>query len=311
MHKYVLSLLIGGVITNGAFATGVYENILNVQKACSGISESMHDLKVKAGIGTAVSAVGAVSGGVALGAGIAKQKTDDEINRFPDEIYALAKRRVQQDGINSLDATKLKSDIDAYIATKQSSGTNNAKTLDQLTEESRKQGNLRTGFVGAATATNIASTALAATNKVGDDLEKNIGDCITAVQDLAKAKFIATVEQNEEPAVLSRAETIVTACRDYEFVDLKPINNRAIGAAVASGIGIGTGVVGTITSALANTDKPGSGNADAEKNLNTTANVMSGATAAAGATAVIFNATQIAAIKKVVAVADMCEEALK
>ena len=91
---------------------------------------------------------------------------------------------------------------------------------------------------------------------------------------------------------------------------MKPINRRATGAALASGIGIGTGVVGTITSSVANTNKIRLGDEQKEKNLNTTANVMSGASTAASATATIFNATQISAIKKLTAVAETCEGAL-
>ena len=311
MRKYVLSLLIGGICTNGAFATGLTDAILNVQNACSGISESMYNLKVKAGIGTAVSAVGTVAGGVALGAGIAKQKTDSEIAELPDEIYELAKKRVQQDGIGGVDVEVLHKEIDDYFASLPDEEVVNDVSLENLVNKSKKQGNLRTGFAGVATATNIASTALAATNKVGADLEQNISNCIEAVSELAKAKIVASLEETDTDADLARAESIIVACRDYEIVDLKPINSRAVGAAVASGIGAGTGVVGTITSALANTDKTRAGDATTEHTLNAAANVMSGATAAAGATAAIFNATQIAAIKKVVSVADMCEEALK
>jgi hypothetical protein len=271
----------------------------------------MHNLKVKAGIGTAVSAVGTVAGGVALGAGIAKQKTDSEIAELPDEIYELAKKRVQQDGIGGVNVEALHKEIDEYFASLSDEEVVNDVSLENLVNKSKKQGNLRTGFAGVATATNIASTALAATNKVGADLEQNISNCIEAVSELAKAKIVASLEETDTDADLARAESIIVACRDYEIVDLKPINSRAVGAAVASGIGAGTGVVGTITSALANTDKTRAGDATTEHTLNAAANVMSGATAAAGATAAIFNATQIAAIKKVVSVADMCEEALK
>ena len=310
MRKYVLSLLIGGICTNGAFATGLTDAILNVQNACSGISESMYNLKVKAGIGTAVSAVGTVAGGVALGAGIAKQKTDSEIAELPDEIYELAKKRVLQDGIGNVSVETLNNEIEKYFASLPSEGANDV-SVENLVNKSKKQGNLRTGFAGVATATNIASTALSATNKVGAELEQKISNCIEAVSELAKAKIVASLEETDTDADFARAESIIVACRDYEIVDLNPINSRAVGAAVASGVGAGTGVVGTITSALANTDKTRAGDATTEHTLNAAANVMSGATVAAGATAAIFNATQIAAIKKVVSVADMCEEALK
>jgi len=66
---------------------------------------------------------------------------------------------------------------------------------------------------------------------------------------------------------------------------------------------------------MANTDKIRDDNTDSgkqkEKNLNTAANVLSGATTVASATATVFNATQISAIKKVATVAQKCTEVLK
>lgn len=246
MRKYVLSLLIGGICTNGAFATGLTDAILNVQNACSGISVSMHDLKVKAGISTAVSAVGTVAGGVALGAGVAKQKTDSEIAELPDEIYELAKKRVPQDGIGNVKVADLNQEIENYFASLPKEDAAKDVSVENLVKESKKQGNLRTGFAGVATATNIASTALSATNKVGAELEQKISNCIEAVSELAKAKIVASLEDNDTDADFARAESIIVACRDYEIVDLNPINSRAVGAAVASGIGAGAGIVGTI-----------------------------------------------------------------
>ena len=52
-------------------------------------------------------------------------------------------------------------------------------------------------------------------------------------------------------------------------------------------------------------------NTEKEKNLNTAANVLSGVTTAASATATVFNATQISAIKKVAEVAEKCTGVLK
>ena len=84
---------------------------------------------------------------------------------------------------------------------------------------------------------------------------------------------------------------------------------------ISSAIGTATGLTGTIVSASANTDKVRSDNtADGkqkEKNLNLTSNILAGATTAASATATVFNATQISAIKKVAEVATNCTGVLK
>ena len=128
---------------------------------------------------------------------------------------------------------------------------------------------------------------------------------------MSQIKLAAKVEGTATDTDMATADKIVNGCRDYEMVDLKPINKRATGAAVSSGIGVGTGVVGTITSAVANSNSVRNGDYQKEKAMNTTANVMAGASTVASATATIFNATQISAIKKVVVVADTCEEALQ
>ena len=67
--------------------------------------------------------------------------------------------------------------------------------------------------------------------------------------------------------------------------------------------------------ATANSNKIRNAQGDAaqqqEKDLNTAANVLAIGTTAASATATVFNATQINAIKKVAAVAEKCTGVLK
>ena len=104
-------------------------------------------------------------------------------------------------------------------------------------------------------------------------------------------------------------------CREYEFVDISPITKRGKGAMVASTTGAVVGGVGTITSAVANSDKIRDDNSEAgkkkEKDLNTASNVLSVGATAASATATVFNALQINAIKKVATVASECTGVLK
>lgn len=302
MRKICLTTLCLGLMpTFSVWAVDLNTAILNARTACSGISDSMNDMKVKAGINTAVTAVGTVSGGVALGTGIAKANVDKEI----DLLLALDKSPASQErDSNEIQLTD--ADYTALLTLNP-----NADKVSELEQKSKTLGNIRTGTLAASTATNIVGTALAATNKVSEDLELNINKCISATKELSNAKLAAKMEGTATDSEMIIADRIINACRDYEYVDLKPINKRATGAAVSSGIGLGTGVVGTITSAVANTEATRAGDAKKEKDLNTTANVMAGASTGASAVATIFNATQIAAIKKVVMVADVCEGALE
>ena len=121
---------------------------------------------------------------------------------------------------------------------------------------------------------------------------------------------------------VSKAQQIVNACKEYNYIDMSPINKRAKGATVSAIVGATTGLAGTITSAIANTNnvrkdseslqgKKTDADWQKEKKLNTASNVLAGTTTVASGVATVFNATQISAIKKIVKVADNCEEALK
>lgn len=273
----------------------------------------MTDLKKMAGINTAVTAVGTVAGGVALGAGIAKVSVDKEQQDLEEKVAKLIaeKSNVPVQQLEIANEQEFYTAIHNVAYSGNSEISADIEKINKLEQKSKTLGNIRTGTLAANTVTNIAGTAIAASNKVDDDLESRINRCVAAIKNLSSAKLAAKVENTATHAEIERAEKIISSCRDYEYVDVKPINKRATGAAIASGIGIGTGVVGTITSSLANTDKTRKGDEQKEKNLNTTANVMAGASTVASATATIFNATQISAIKKVATVAEACEEALR
>ena len=283
--------------------------IQNAKTACSGIDDSMAHLKMMAGINTAVTAVGTVGGGVALGTGIAKTNVDKKLSGLKDKV----KKLIAEKSTIFVEPLTIENEQEFRAAIHTAALSNNpiVKQVNELEQKSKTLGNVRTGTLAASTVTNIAGTAIAATNKVDGDLEEKINKCVASIKDLSNAKLTAKVENTATDIELANADIIITACRDYEYIDIKQINNRATGAAVASGIGAGTGFVGTVTSAVANTEQTRAGDEKREKNLNTTANVMSGATTVASATATIFNATQISAIKKVAIVAETCEGALK
>ena len=303
------------------FSCGAFAEILSLddalsvaRNACAGIGDDLSDLKRMAGINTAVTAVGTVSGGVALGTGIAKSRTDKEQQELKDKVAKLIaeKSDVPIEHLEIADESAFREQILSVI---QNDGldelSEDMKRIEELEQKSKNLGNIRTGTLAVSTATNVAGTVIAARNKVDEDLETRINNCISAVKDLSNAKLAAKMEGVATEEEISQADKIIANCRDWDTVDLKTINKRAKGAAISSGIGAGTGIVGTITSAVANTDATRNGDEQKEKKLNTTANVMAGASTAASAMATIFNATQISAIKKAATVADACEEALQ
>lgn len=288
----------------------------NARQNCGGISELMSDLKTKAGINTAITGAGTVAGGVALGTGIAKAGIDSDITKLEQQLMEILREKAENSAITVIQTiTYTQQDIQNLLASISDEQVKTAqeatiKKLEELTTQSKTLGNVRTGTMAASTVTNIAGAAIAGTNVVDEDLSARIGACLGSVKNLQNAKMQAHIEGSATAEEIAHADNIISACEQWSTVDLSPINKRATGAAVSSGIGAGFGLIGTITSGVANSDKVRSGDAQKEKNLNTVSNVMAGTTAAASLTSTIFNATQISAIKRAATVADECEGAL-
>ena len=266
-----------------------------------------------AGINTAVTGVGTAAAGVALGTGLAKANTDAKLSIIKKRLEALEQSTpAETNTIKIANNAKFKQDLENFEKQIANYKTDELKNLQkQETDKSITLGNVRTGTMAAATVTNIAGTAIAGTNKIDGDFAAKIGACSGAVQALKVAKMTATVDESAKPEQITQADKIISACDQYDVIDIASINKRATGATLTGGIGTGLGLAGTVTSAMANTDKTRAGDETKAKTLNTTANILAGGTTVASLTSTIFNATQIAAIKRVVAVADECEGALK
>ena len=247
---------------------------------CVGIDDALHDMKVKAGINTAVTGVGTVAGGAALVVGIKKAHLMNKLS----EIEGAYIDQYPRQSADDLDVKK------------------NPNFKPNLKSKRKKLGNWRTGLLAVNTATNIAGAAIAGTNKVNKSLEEQIDDCKLSVKDLKNAITRAKFSGED----ITEANEIANACGDFAYVDISKINNRAKGAEISSIVGGTTGVVGVITSAVANKSS-----GEKERKLDTASNVLAGGATIFTGTATVFNATQIAAIKKVANVAEKCTGVLK
>lgn len=306
----VTMLFLSNIAYAGPELTAAVENVRDV---CGNIGAELTDMKKMAGITTAVTGVGTVAGGVGLGAGIAKAKTDKELSQTEQIIAELKAAGATQ-------VTSLEMFYETFADALSETGTLNGQAYaaqlrakkDKLMQKSKNLGNLRTGTLAVATATNIAGAIMSGTNRVKGDLKQQIDECLAAVKTLSNIRMQARMDGSATDTELARAERIISACDAWSTIDITPINNRSTGATVSSGIGAGLGLVGTITSASANSDSVRNGDdAQREKNLNTAANVLAGGTTVASATATIFNATQINVIKRAATIADECEGALR
>ncbi len=301
----LLSLMVGVAHANTDLAAAIE----NVRATCGNISAELSDMKKMAGITTAVTGVGTVAGGVALGTGLAKANVDKEIEELESQIARLIAERgdVPIEHLQIEDEALFKRQVNEFIAYYQAK----EQEISVAEQKSKNLGNWRTGTLAAATATNIAGAVMSGTNRVKGDLKQQIDECLMSVKTLSNVRMQARIDGSANDTELARAENIIRACDAWSTVDITPINNRSKGATISSGIGAGLGLVGTITSASANSKDVRDGDSDKEKNLNTAANILAGGTTAASLSATIFNATQINAIKRAATVADECEGALR
>ncbi|MDR0967463.1 MAG: hypothetical protein LBL75_01360 [Rickettsiales bacterium] len=285
----------------------------NARTSCAGISDEFDKLKTLAGINTAITGVGTLAGGGAVATGFVKQSRDAQIAKL--EMAKLTKISYNNNSSYNASATDVKSAMNSYYEKHKNDTPEQIETeIDKLTKQSKNLGNWRTGLLAGSTATNIAGAIIAGNNRASSDLHGAVADCKSSVSALRGAYMQARLD-GANTKKIEQAITIVSECGKWENTDISKIDNRATGAMWSSVAGATLGTAGTITSAFANTDKTRNDDSDngkqKEKNLNTASNVLAIGTTAASLTATIFNATQIAAIKKASAVADECQEALQ
>ena len=284
--------------------------------ACVGIDEGLSDLKKMAGINTAVTAVGTAAGAGATVVGIVKANKDAQARGIAEGLKAAKDFQYTSETIKE----NLWDDEDtrkAFLAEFQAKmNTEWDEKIQPLRDESKTLGNWRTGLMAGNTATNIAGAIIAGNNKIDEDLQTQIDNCKTAVRNLKDSVMQARMNGED----VTEADNIVEACNEFNYVDVSPINDKAKGAMISSIVGAATGVAGTVTSAVANSDDVRLDKKkfdkteeewQKEKNWNTAANVLAGTSTVASGVATVFNATQISAIKKVANVASKCTEVLK
>lgn len=306
-----LSFVLLALLTCPSYAT-VYDldvAMNNVRTACSGINSKMDHLKLMAGINTGIGAVGTVTGAVALGTGIAKAQKDKEID---DLMAQIAKKLKEAPDSSEQDQVELIEEFRKnWVDYSKQIDKESQDKLNELTEESKTLGNVRTGMLAANTATSVAGAVISSQNKANGSIKEAIDNCIVATDDLRESMMQARIDGRDTTV----AKRIVDACSGYKSADLSKINKLATGSMVSSSIGAVAGGVGTITSAVANTDATRKDDSKAgqakEKNLNTASNVLSGVTTATSAVSTVLNGVQIATIKKVVSISESCEEELQ
>ncbi len=181
---------------------------------------------------------------------------------------------------------------------------------------SKTMGHVRTGLMAGATVTSAVSlgTSVGSVNSAGS-LADNMSKCNSALSALRSAKSAFEVElDGESDASLVRANGILSACSDYDKENVKAIKNIMTASSVTSGIGTATGLAGTITSAMANSNKVRGDNSEKgtkkEKNLNMASNILAGVTTGTSASSAVLGGISMSKVKKDFEKAERCESAL-
>lgn len=285
-----------------AYSPELEQAIFNARQSCGGIAAEFNHMKTMAGINTAVTGVGTAAGAGAAVVGFSKESLDAEIEELSLEL--CGKGYCDAEAIEAMSDESFFEDVLPTMS--------KIAELLEMQKESKNLGNWRTGLMAGSTATNVAGAVIAGNNKAKNDLHGAVDDCIAATGMLQRQRM--QEHMNDNMTDLSYVDNAVSACGQYDTVDLSKIDNRADGAMWSSIVGATLGAAGTVTSAVANTDNVRTDATDQgrekAKNLNRASNVLAVGTSAASATATIFNATQISVIKKASAVAEECEEAL-
>ena len=302
--------------TQVAYADDVINNANELFNAtrivCTGLSDEISKVSNTSKINTAVTGVGTVAAGGALAVGIAKSSEEKEIEALVDGI--CAKGGCNADSIRSMELEQFYTDVISPMA--------EIAELQKKLDGSRKLGNWRTGLMAGTIGTNLASAIISGVNANQSDLIQHIEACNKAVKSLsdmsAKLKS-ANIDPFDNP-IIQKINNAKTWCNQINVDDVQKIEKRMKGVMGTSIAGAIIGGIGTATSASANSDKY----IDADKrinltesekqsvkNLNTTANIMSGANVGTGLVETGLNISLITLTKKMIHQAEQCEEALQ
>lgn len=259
-------------------------------------------------VNTAVTAVGTAAGVGATAVGIAKAGVDKQIEKLINDV----KQREARSNNSGMTIDQGQDFIEGTMALVRGM-SKSTQEQNQLEQKSKSLGNWRTGLMAGNTATSIAGTIIAANNRTDQDLRTQLASCVSSIKDLQDSKMQAQIN-SVDAATLQKMEGIISACRNYELLNVDKIDSLAKSAATTSGIGIAVGASGTIVSATANSDKIRSDDTDAgmakEKNLNTASNILAAGATITSGVATIFNAQQISTLNQAYQIATQCSEAL-
>ena len=294
-------LLVLSVFTS-AFAhaddTCEYEHIANVlRQNCSGINAELKQIKTYSTTNTIITGVGTVTAGGALYAGIKKKDLDKKAEE-------LVKKMDSIENMSDEEFVFFLKEMAYYQELKDEYGSM-CQMKHDYEAQSKKLGNIRTGLMAGNTATAVAGTIISNKNKKDSDSIKDmIQLCLDTIKNNEQKIGQSMVDCSRNQ--YEKLKKVASECKMLRTENMEKVSKHNKVSTIVSGVNIGTGAAGTITSALANQNKYDK----KTKNMNTTANVLAGTSAVASGVSTVFNATTLKSINENLRASESCEEAL-
>ena len=166
----------------------------------------------------------------------------------------------------------------------------------------KRLGNIRTGLMAGNTVTAVAGTIVSSSSKKNSDsIKDRIQQCLDTIKN--NEQKIGQLRIDCGHGQYEKLKKVVSECRMLSTENMEKISKISTASAAVSGVNIGTGFVGTITSALGNKNQYD----QKTKNLNTAANVMAGASTVASGVATLLNAVTLKSLDNNISVSESCE----
>ncbi len=284
-----------------------------VQNACGGIKSNLDTIFGLSVATTVSSGLGTLASGGALAVGIAKANVDKK----EEDLLSMLKDYKEEPTTEKMDKIlkKFKSlESDYFVNMTDSIKVN--EEVSSLEKKSKTLGNVRTGLMAGATVTSAVSTGTSIGSVLNaSKLAEKMSECNNALKDLTLAKSMAEAEEVEPTnASVVKAGEILSVCTGYDESNIQSLKKLATANTIVSGIGTATAGAGTITSAMANSNKTRSDRTEKgrkkEKNLNLASNILAGVTMGTSGTSTALSALQISKAKKDSEMAEKCENTL-
>ena len=287
-------------LTNVSYGydTCEYEYVVNeLRQNCTGINAELQGIKTYETVNTLVTGVGTVAAGGALYAGIKKRD-------FDKKAEELTKKMENIKNMSDAEFLVFLKEMAEYQELKEQYNSM-CQMKHDYEAQSKKLGNIRTGLMAGNTATAVAGTIISVKNKKDSDSIKDIiQQCLDTIKNNEQRIGQAMINCGRDK--YEKLKKAALECKMLSTENMEKVSRQNKASSIVSGVNIGTGAAGTITSALANNKKYD----QKTKNLNTAANVLAGTSMVASGVATVFNATTLKSINNNLRASQSCEGAI-